>query len=172
MNIFLIGIFIITFPLVVAAEKFPVFESLKFNEVNLRHYPEKDDPYLKTIKFKLTKKNMPVKVLGEFNSGGKIVEWRHVELFNGIEGWIYHTQLSEQRTLLLKKDKNLYLFNSFQKESFKTKIKAKIFSPEIVKLEKLKNNMAKIQLNHDEKLISGWIIIDESVWGLFDEEIN
>ena len=68
--------------------------------------------------------------------------------------------------------KNLYLFNSFQKESFKTKIKAKILSPKIVKLEKLKNNMAKIQLNHDEKLISGWIIIDESVWGLFDEEIN
>ena len=66
------------FPIGALTESFPVFNSLKYEEVNLRHYPEKDDPNLKTIKFILTERGMPVKVLRNFNAGGNITEWYQV----------------------------------------------------------------------------------------------
>ena len=87
-------------PTLSLCESFPIFNSLKYNEVNLRHYPEKDDPHLKTIKFVLTEKGMPVKVIRDYNAGGNIVEWYQVELFNGITGWIYHNQLSQHHLLV------------------------------------------------------------------------
>lgn len=170
MKLYKICLLLLILPIFSIANEVPRFESLKFNEVNLRHYPEKDDPHLKTIKFKLTQQGMPVKVIREYNAGGKITEWRQVELFNGITGWVYHTQLSRQRTLLLKKDKDLYLFNSANQNSFKTKVKAKILSPKVVILDKIKNDMAKIQINNQGKTEVGWIILDNSIWGLKENE--
>jgi|TARA_B110000503_G_scaffold26285_1_gene41471 SH3-like domain-containing protein len=160
------------FPIGALTESFPVFNSLKYEEVNLRHYPEKDDPNLKTIKFMLTERGMPVKILRDYNAGGNITEWYQVELFNGITGWIYHNQLSKKRKLLLKEDKNLYLFNSFKEGFFKTRIKSKIISPKIVSLMKIKNNMAKIEISQNQKTSQGWILLDNSIWGLSEEELN
>ncbi len=157
-------------PAISLCEVFPKFKSLKYKEVNLRHYPELLDPNLKTIKFTLTQVGMPVKVLRDYNAGGNIIEWYQVELFNGITGWIFHTQLSKKRRLLLKKDKNLYLFNSYKKESFKTRIKAEIIAPKIISLIKIKNNMAKVEVNHNGKTIKGWVILDKSIWGLLAED--
>ncbi len=167
----LILIFILI-PTLSLGEIFPTFNSLKYKEVNLRHYPELHDPNLKTIKFTLRQAGMPVKVLRDYNAGGPIVEWYQVELFNGITGWIYHTQLSQKQKLLLKKDKNLYLFNSHIKKSFKTQVKAKIIAPKIISLIKIKNNMAKVEVNHNGKAIKGWVLLDKSIWGLLEEDKN
>ena len=157
-------------PTLALCETFPTFNSLKYKEVNLRHYPEKDDPNLKTIKFVLTEKGMPVKVIRDFNAGGNITEWYQVELFNGITGWIYHNQLSQKRTLLLRKNTNLYLFNSNKEGSLITKIKAKIISPKTVSLIKIRDKMAKVEFNHNEKIKSGWIVLEDNIWGLLKEE--
>tara|TARA_B110001450_G_scaffold147758_1_gene138154 strand:- start:2370 stop:2879 length:510 start_codon:yes stop_codon:yes gene_type:complete len=159
-------------PTLSLCESFPIFNSLKYDEVNLRHYPEKDDPYLKTIKFVLTEKGMPVKVTRDYNAGGNIVEWYQVELFNGITGWIYHTQLSQKRRLLLRENTNLYLFNSYKKGSLRTKIKAKIISPQIITLIEIKGKMAKVEFSHNDKFKTGWIILEDSIWGLLDKERN
>ena len=159
-------------PTLSLCESFPIFNSLKYNEVNLRHYPEKDDPHLKTIKFVLTEKGMPVKVIRDYNAGGNIVEWYQVELFNGITGWIYHTQLSQKRRLLLRENTNLYLFNSYKKGSLRTKIKAKIISPQIITLIEIKGIMAKVEFSHNDKFKTGWIILEDSIWGLLDKEKN
>jgi|TARA_B110000971_G_C20000018_1_gene496334 SH3-like domain-containing protein len=169
MKLFIAFLIIPTFAI---CDSFPSFNSLKYEEVNLRHYPEKDDPNLKTIKFKLTERGMPVKILRDYNAGGNITEWYQVELFNGITGWVYHNQLSKKRKLLLKEDKNLYLFSSSKEGSFKTQIKAKIISPKIVSLIKIKNNMAKIEINQKKKTTQGWILLDNSIWGLSKEEQN
>lgn len=171
-KIFLILIFILFLPgLAFSKEDFD-FKSLKNIKSNLRHYPEKDDPNLKTIKFVLTQIHMPIKIIGEFNSGGPLVEWYNVELFNGVTGWLYHNQISKNRTLLLKKNKNLYLFNSFNPNSLMTQIKAKIISPKIVILEKIKNNMAKISFSNKGKNSSGWILLDDSIWGVPQLELK
>lgn len=159
-------------PTLTLCESFPIFNSLKYNEVNLRHYPEKDDPHLKTIKFVLTEKGMPVKVIRDYNAGGNIVEWYQVELFNGITGWIYHNQLSQKRRLLLRENTNLYLFNSYQEGSLRTKVKAKILSPKIITLITIKGKMAKVEFSHNDKIKSGWIILEDSIWGLLDKERN
>jgi len=163
-------IVLLLIPVFAFCEKFPSFNSLKYNEINLRHYPEKDDPDLKTIKFVLTERGMPVKIIRDYNAGGDIIEWYQVELFNGITGWIYHNQLSKKRRLLLKEDKNLYLFSSYEKEKFKTRIKSKILSPKIVSLIKIKDNMAKVEISENQKITQGWILLDSSVWGLLEEE--
>ena len=159
-------------PSLALCETFPTFNSLKYKEVNLRHYPEKDDPNLKTIKLVLTERGMPVKVIRDYNAGGSVIEWYQVQLFNGITGWIYHNQLSQKRRLLLRENTDLYLFNSYKKGSLRTKIKAKIISPKIISLVKIQGNMAKVEFSHSDKIKSGWIILEENIWGLLEEERN
>ena len=37
---------------------------------------------------------------------------------------------------------------------------------------KIKNNMAKIEISQNQKTSQGWILLDNSIWGLSEEELN
>ena len=97
-------------PLTAYSDKhIPYYKSLAHDKSWLRHYPENQDLNKQTEKFLLTEENMPVKVIEEFrNSWSSYTDWYRIELFNGIQGWIAHNQLSKKRTLLILKDIELY----------------------------------------------------------------
>ena len=63
-------------------------------------------------------------------------------------------------------------FNSYQEGSLRTKVKAKILSPKIITLITIKGKMAKVEFSHNDKIKSGWIILEDSIWGLLDKERN
>ena len=48
----------------------------------------------------------------------------------------------------------------------KTKVKAKIISPKIITLIKIDGKMAKVEFSHNDKIKSGWIVLEGSIWGL------
>ena len=79
------------FPLASLADShIPYYKSLSKNESWLRHYPDIQDFKEQTEKFYLTQKGMAVKVIEEHQSvGSNYIDWYRIELFNGIQGWIY-----------------------------------------------------------------------------------
>ena len=151
-----------------ANDRTPYYGSLSQTESWLRHYPNKFDFKDETEKFFLTQKNMPVKVIQEhISEGNDFEDWYRIQLFNGIEGWIYHTQLNKRkRSLLILEDTELYALNSFESNSWLTIKKGEILSPKIVDLLKVTPTMFKVSILLDErKKIKGWIIRDDRVWG-------
>ena len=67
----------------------PRFETLKFNEVRLRKGPSREHP----IDWVYKLKGLPLKIISEFD------DWRKVEDFDGVNGWIHRSQLSRKRVV-------------------------------------------------------------------------
>ncbi len=166
-------LFFLIIPLIAYSDKhIPYYKSLAHDESWLRHYPENQDLSNQTEKFLLTEENMPVKVIEEFqNSWSDYTDWFRIELFNGIQGWIAHNQLSKKRTLLLLEDTKLYAFKSYDPESPFTIQKGLILAPKIVNLLEVDEEMLKISIPEGKKSpIKGWIPLDERVWGVSNTE--
>lgn len=70
----------------------PRFESLRFNEVNLRRGAGEDYP----IAWTFVRQGLPVEVFQEYEY------WRHVRDHEGATGWIKRTQLGSTRTALVQ----------------------------------------------------------------------
>ena len=145
----------------------PYYKSLSKNESWLRHYPDLKDFKEQTEKFLLTHKGMPVKVIEEHQSiGSTYIDWYRIELFNGIQGWIYHNQLTRKRTLLILEDIDFFATNSYETGSWLTIQKGKINSPKTVNLLEVTPTMYKISISMSKsKEINGWIPRDGRVWG-------
>tara|TARA_B100000965_G_scaffold179072_1_gene149387 strand:+ start:2914 stop:3444 length:531 start_codon:yes stop_codon:yes gene_type:complete len=150
------------------------YKSLSQNESWLRHYPNLQDFKEQTEKFFLTEKGMPVKVIEKHQSkGSDYIDWYRIELFNGIQGWIYHSQLSSKRSLLILEDTELYALKSTDPNSFFTIQKGKIISPKIVNLLETTSSMFKISISLGKRNeIKGWIPRDERVWGELPKEVK
>ena len=87
-------IFLLIPQFIFADKHVPYYKSLSKTESWLRHYPDLRDFKEQTEKFFLTQKGMPVKVIQEHQSvGTNFIDWYRIELFNGIQGWIFHNQL-------------------------------------------------------------------------------
>ena len=163
------------FPLASLADShIPYYKSLSKNESWLRHYPDIQDFKEQTEKFFLTQKGMAVKVIEEHQSvGSKYIDWYRIELFNGIQCWIYHTQLTRKRSLLILKDTELYAFKSTSPDSWLTIQKGEILSPKIVNLLEVTPTMFKIStISGKRNEIKGWIPRDERVWGDNPKELE
>ena len=145
----------------------PYYKSLSNDESWLRHYPDLKDFKKETEKFYLTQEGMPVRVIEEYQTiGSTYIDWYRIELFNGIQGWIYHNQLSRKRTLLILKDTELFAFNSMDIDSLFTIQKGEIKSPKIVNLLEVTPKMFKVSVTLNKRMeIKGWIPRDERVWG-------
>ena len=166
---------LIMFPLVSLADShIPYYKSLSKNESWLRHYPDIQDFKEQTEKFFLTQKGMAVKVIEEHQSiGSNYIDWYRIELFNGIQGWIYHTQLTRKRSLLILKDTELYALKSTNPNSLFTIQKGEILSPKIVNLLEVTPTMFKVSiLSGKRNEIKGWIPRDERVWGDDPKELE
>jgi SH3-like domain-containing protein len=164
----IIFILLVVLPFKLFAEgHLPYYKSLSQDESWLRHYPDIQDLKDYTEKFLLSQKRMPVKVIEEFTSpGNKYIDWYRIELFNGIQGWMYFNQLSRSRTLLIKEDTEMYAWSSMEPDAWLTIQKGLIQAPKIVKLISIEGTMAKISISTGKKSEEkAWIALDERVWG-------
>ena len=160
-------IFLLIPQFIFADKHVPYYESLSKTESWLRHYPDLRDFKEQTEKFFLTQKGMPVKVIQEHQSvGTNFIDWYRIELFNGIQGWIFHTQLTSKRTLLVLEDTELFAWSSDDPNSWMTIVKGEIQAPKIIDLLEVKDDMLKVNIKiSDRKEIKGWISRDQRIWG-------
>jgi SH3-like domain-containing protein len=93
----LMGAFVIAAPPGAAAEgevgqKLPRFVSLRSDQVNLRVGPGENYP----IEWVLTRKEMPVEIVKEFEN------WRMIRDWQGTEGWVHERMLTGKRAVVVK----------------------------------------------------------------------
>ena len=152
----------------------PYYKSLSKSESWLRHYPDLKDFKKETEKFFLTHSGMPVRVIEEHQSvGSTYIDWYRIELFNGIQGWIYHNQLTRKRTLLILEDTELYALSSMDSSSFFTIQKGEIKSPKTVNLLEVTPSMLKISIALNKRTeIKGWVPRDKRIWGDDPKELE
>lgn len=160
-------IFLLIPQFIFADKHVPYYKSLSKTESWLRHYPDLRDFKEQTEKFFLTQKGMPVKVIQEHQSvGTNFIDWYRIELFNGIQGWIFHTQLTSKRTLMVLEDTELFAWSSDDPNSWMTIVKGEIQAPKIIDLLEVKDDMFKVNIKiSDRKEIKGWISRDQRIWG-------
>ena len=160
-------IFLLIPQFIFANKHVPYYKSLSKTESWLRHYPDLRDFKEQTEKFFLTQKGMPVKVIQEHQSvGTNFIDWYRIELFNGIQGWIFHTQLTSKRTLMVLEDTELFAWSSDDPSSWMTIVKGEIQAPKIIDLLEVKDDMFKVNIKiSDRKEIKGWISRDQRIWG-------
>ena len=160
-------IFLLIPQFIFANKHVPYYKSLSKTESWLRHYPDRRDFKEQTEKFFLTQKGMPVKVIQEHQSvGTNFIDWYRIELFNGIQGWIFHTQLTSKRTLMVLEDTELFAWSSDDPNSWMTIVKGEIQAPKIIDLLEVKDDMFKVNIKiSDRKEIKGWISRDQRIWG-------
>ena len=72
--------------------KLPRFVSLHSDQVNLRVGPGENYP----IQWVLTRKEMPVEIIKEFE------HWRMIHDWQGTEGWVHERMVSGKRTVAVK----------------------------------------------------------------------
>lgn len=69
----------------------PRFVSLKSERVNVRRGPSNGHG----VAWVFTRKSLPVEIIAEFD------HWRRIRDSDGAEGWVYHSLLSGQRTVIV-----------------------------------------------------------------------
>ena len=130
----------------ILAEKNDYFLMLKYNKVNVRYGPNKDDQ----IKFVYKKKYLPLKVIDRKENFRKIIDHKNNN------GWIHISQLKSPKSLIMMENKTL-----FKKNSIFSKPIIKLEKGKLVLIKKCKENWCKIKTNK----ITGWLRT-ENVWGI------
>ena len=130
----------------ILAEENDYFLMLKYNKVNVRYGPDKDDQ----IKFVYRKKYLPLKVIDRKENFRKIIDHKNNN------GWIHISQLKSPKSLIMMENKTL-----FKKNSIFSKPIIKLEKGKLVLIKKCKENWCKIKTNK----ITGWLRT-ENVWGI------
>ena len=143
---FFLILIIFFFNLNILAEKNDYFLMLKYNKVNVRYGPNKDDQ----IKFVYKKKYLPLKVIDRKENFRKIIDHKNNN------GWIHISQLKSPKSLIMMENKTL-----FKKNSIFSKPIIKLEKGKLVLIKKCKENWCKIKTNK----IIGWLRT-ENVWGI------
>ena len=130
----------------ILAEENDYFLMLKYNKVNVRYGPNKDDQ----IKFVYKKKYLPLKVIDRKENFRKIIDHKNNN------GWIHISQLKSPKSLIVLENKTL-----FKKNSIFSKPIIKLEKGKLVLIKKCKENWCKIKTNK----ITGWLRT-ENVWGI------
>ncbi len=129
----------------IAVEK-EYFLMLKYNKVNVRFGPSRDDQ----IKFIYSKKNLPLKVIDKKENFRKILDHKKNS------GWIHISQLKSVKSLIVLEDKIIY-----KKNTLYSKPIAKLEKGKLVLIKKCKLNWCKVNANQ----FTGWLNT-ENVWGI------
>ena len=143
---FFLILIIIFFNSNILAEENDYFLMLKYNKVNVRYGPNKDDQ----IKFVYKKKYLPLKVIDKKENFRKIIDHKNNN------GWIHISQLKSPKSLIMMENKTL-----FKKNSIFSKPIIKLEKGKLVLIKKCKKNWCKIKTNE----ITGWLRT-ENVWGI------
>ncbi len=128
------------------AEEKEYFLMLKYNKVNVRFGPSKDDQ----IKFIYSKKNLPLKVIDKKENFRKIIDHKKNS------GWIHISQLKSVKSLIILENKIIY-----KKNTRYSKPIAELEQGKLVLIRKCKLNWCKVDANQ----FTGWLNTD-NVWGI------
>ena len=131
----------------------PRFVSLKSNDANLRVGPSINYP----IKIKYVQKNLPVKIIDEFDVWRKIIDYE-----NNI-GWLHKSLIKGDRFVLtgVRIEDSVNIYNRPKGKLIGIVKKNNILS--------LKSCLANWCYVNDNK-IHGWLTKD-SIWGVYKKEI-
>ena len=128
--------------------KIPRMVSLKNSLTFMRSGPGKDFP----VKFELLQKGYPLKIVAEYNN------WRKVETFDKISGWVHTQLLSSFRTGLIIKTTFLKTIPSSSSNSL-----AKLLPNLLINVKKCNNKWCKIEILKN-KVFRGWVQ-KRVIWG-------
>ena len=135
--------------------KIPRMVSLKKSLVFMRTGPGKEYP----VKFEFKKIKYPFKIIAEYNN------WRQVETFNNISGWIHTQLLSSLKTGLILKTTLLY-----QSPLKLVNPKAKLLPHLLVKIKNCDTEWCKVEIIKNNTYI-GWVKKD-LIWGATKNNIQ
>jgi SH3-like domain-containing protein len=131
------------------------FASLRANETNVRSGPGSNYP----IKFSFKIKNLPVKVISEYDN------WCEIEDYEGSRGWVAQNLITKKRHILIYSKKNLV--DMFAKNTTQSR---KIFNIEnyvIGEFIKCQKDWCAVKIN-DKK---GWVALDD-IFGFNKSDIE
>jgi len=131
------------------------FGSLRANETNIRSGPGSNYP----IKFSFKAKNLPVKVISEYDN------WCEIEDYEGSRGWVAQNLITKKRHILIYSKRNL--IDMFAKNTNQSR---KIYNVEnyvIGEFIKCQKDWCAVKIN-DKK---GWIA-SEDIFGFNEKDIE
>ena len=129
----------------VIAQNNDYFLMLKYNKVNVRYGPNKDDQ----IKFVYKKKFLPLKVVDKKENFRKIIDHKKNS------GWIHRSQLKKSKSIVVLSTKVI-----FKNPTKYSKPIAKLEKGRLLIIKKCKFNWCKVETGN----YTGWIDV-ENVWG-------
>jgi len=143
-------------PAAVAAEeaglKVPRFVSLRADRVNLRTGPGRRYP----IEWVLTRKDMPVQVIAQFE------HWRRIRDWDGTAGWVQERMLSGRRTVIVTKGGVRPLY---QLPDPASAVVARTAPGVVARLLECRGPMCRVEADN----FSGWMRRSD-IWGVFPDE--
>ena len=135
-----------------AALKVPRFVSLHSDKVNLRTGPGRQYP----IEWVLTKKDMPVEVVAQFE------HWRHIREWDGTEGWVQEHMVTGRRYVIVGKGDVRALR---QQSDPASAVVARAEPGVVARLLECRGPMCRVEAGD----ISGWMRRTD-IWGVYPDE--
>ncbi len=135
----------------------PRFVSLSNDESSVRTGPSLDYP----VMWVLTRKDLPVEVILEFDN------WRKIRDPDGQEGWVFHTLLSGKRTALTIGKKSIFAYEKpFNENALKARVVLELEPSVIVEIDACDGAWCLVKASG----FSGWIKRN-LLWGVYETEI-
>ncbi len=132
--------------------KVPRFVSLHSDKVNLRTGPGRQYP----IEWVLTKKDMPVEVIAQFE------HWRRVRDWDGTIGWVQEHMVAGRRTVVVAKGG---MRPVYQQPDMSSAEVARAEPGVLARLVECRGPMCKVETD----AISGWMRRSD-IWGVYPDE--
>jgi SH3-like domain-containing protein len=129
----------------------PRFVTLKSDQVNLRAGPGDRYP----IEWVLTRKDMPVEIVAEFE------HWRKVRDVEGTEGWVHQRMLAGRRSVLVKGEVRPLL----RRPEAGAEVVARAEPGVIARLQECKGSWCRVEAQS----VTGWVRRSD-VWGVYPDE--
>jgi SH3-like domain-containing protein len=144
-------------PLASAAEnesgqRLPRFVSLRSDQVNLRVGPGENYP----IEWVLTRKEMPVEIIRQFEN------WRMIRDWQGTEGWVHERMVSGKRGVVVKGGTRAL----HRQPSPVSPVVARAEPGVIARLLECRADWCRVETGD----ISGWLQRGD-IWGVYPDEV-
>lgn len=130
----------------------PRFVSLRSDRVNLRAGPGNQYP----IEWVLTKKDMPVQIIAQFE------HWRRIRDWDGTEGWVQERMVAGKRTVVVGKGAVRPLY---QRPDPEAAVTARAEPGVVAQLAECRGAWCRIETDD----VSGWMRRTD-IWGVFPDE--
>jgi SH3-like domain-containing protein len=138
-----------------AAEKnlpVPRFVALRSDQVNLRTGPGERYP----IDWVLTRRNMPVEIIAEFDN------WRKIRDYDGTTGWVQERMVTGRRNVIVRDQ----IRSLRSKPASDAAVVARAEAGVIAKLLECNADWCRIEANG----VAGWLKRDD-IWGVYPREV-